>query len=133
MSFRSKFQRFMYGRNGIDKLTNGLFVLYIILLIGNVFLRSWIIYGGEFLLVALILFRTFSKNIYQRRRESAVFEGVWKKVSTPFTRLKNWIRDRKTHSYRKCPHCKVVLRLPKKKGEHGVVCPKCKNEFRVKI
>lgn len=133
MSFRSKVQQFMYGRNGIDKLTNFLFVIYLILLFTNLFFRSWIVYGAELVLVVLIVFRAFSKNIYKRRMENAIFERLWKKVKAPFIRFKNRIRDRKTHSYRKCPNCKVVLRLPKKKGEHGVVCPQCKTEFRVKI
>ena len=133
MSFRSKFQQFMYGRNGIDKLTNFVFVIYLILLFANLVFRSPIVYGIELLLVVLIFFRAFSKNIYARRKENAIFERIWKKITDPVKRLKNRIRDHKTHSYRKCPNCKVVLRLPKKKGEHGVVCPQCKNEFKVKI
>jgi hypothetical protein len=31
-----------------------------------------------------------------------------------------------------CPHCKANLRLPRKKGKHSVVCPRCKERFEVK-
>lgn len=42
-------------------------------------------------------------------------------------------RDRKTHVYVKCPSCQNNLRLPKEKGKHIVVCPCCKNRFKIKI
>ena len=42
-----------------------------------------------------------------------------------FVLRKNKFRDRKTHVYRKCPHCKAQIRLPKVKGEHKCACPKC--------
>lgn len=32
-----------------------------------------------------------------------------------------------------CPYCLQKMRLPNKKGKHGVDCPKCKNHFMVKI
>ena len=35
--------------------------------------------------------------------------------------------------YRRCPGCRVTLRLPKRKGKHTVVCPKCGRRFEVKI
>ena len=34
--------------------------------------------------------------------------------------------------YKKCIHCKTVLRLPLKKGVHTVKCPNCKKRFEVK-
>ncbi|MGM9680894.1 MAG: hypothetical protein ACI3XR_05260 [Eubacteriales bacterium] len=39
----------------------------------------------------------------------------------------------KDHVYRTCPMCLANIRLPKKKGEHRVRCPKCNNLFEVKI
>ena len=32
-----------------------------------------------------------------------------------------------------CPACKAQLRVKNQKGEHGVRCPKCRYEFKVKI
>ena len=32
-----------------------------------------------------------------------------------------------------CPHCNRTIRLPNKKGKHGVDCPICKKHYEVKI
>ena len=45
---------------------------------------------------------------------------------------KRKLTDRE-HVYKKCPHCRAQLRLPRKKGEHDVCCPRCKVTFSVKI
>ena len=130
---RSALYKFMYGRYGVDKLGNCLLITYVIFIflqtILNLFIHSWIfdivcslISLG---LVALILFRMLSRNLQKRRRENEVFCG--------FIKLqKNKYRDRKTHVYRKCPGCSATLRLPKAKGKHSVVCPRCKNRFSVR-
>ena len=75
-------------------------------------------------LIYIIFFRMMSRNIQKRRRENDRFCGFFKL-------RRNKFRDRKTHVYKKCPHCKAVLRLPKAKGKHTVICPRCKNRFSV--
>ncbi|MFR2916862.1 MAG: hypothetical protein ACLTKQ_08005 [Acutalibacteraceae bacterium] len=40
---------------------------------------------------------------------------------------------RKTHVFKKCPGCKAVLRLPRKKGKHTVNCPHCHKNFTVHV
>ena len=85
-------------------------------------------YAIQFLpmiLIFVIFYRIFSRNIQKRRQENEKFCGFFKLI-------RNRFRDRKTHVYRKCPKCKAVLRLPKAKGKHTVVCPRCKNRFEVK-
>ena len=42
-------------------------------------------------------------------------------------------KERKEYKYLKCPFCKAQLRVRNQKGDHGVRCPKCRKEFRVKI
>lgn len=130
---RNKLYRFMYGRYGGDRLNNLLtwvYAVWIILLsIISVFTDSiwfslfyWVSSGA---LCFWIIFRMFSRNIPARRKENDAFFGF-------FRLRKNKFRDRKTHVYRKCPQCKAVLRLPKAKGKHFVVCPRCKNRFEVR-
>ena len=130
---RNRLYRFMYGRYGGDRLNNVLtwtYAIWIILFsIISLFVDSiwislfyWISSGA---LCFWILFRMFSRNIPARRKENDAFCGF-------FRLRKNKFRDRKTHVYRKCPHCKAVLRLPKAKGKHFVVCPRCKNRFQVR-
>ena len=133
MKFQDKVIRFMYGRNGNDKLNQALFWVYFVILLVNIFLKSIVLWILELLLVALYLFRFFSRAIYRRQKENRAFLKIWNKFTGFFKLQKNKFRDRKTHVYRKCEHCRAVLRLPKKPGKHTVRCPQCGKTFSVKI
>lgn len=131
--------RLMYGRYGTDTLNKVLLGCYVAVVliysIVSLFIPStatktngiltlcYVLLTG--VLIALIFFRMFSRNILKRRRENERFCGFFKL-------LRNRFRDRKTHVYRKCPKCHAVLRLPKAKGKHSVVCPRCRERFQVK-
>ena len=128
------FFRFFSGRYGSDTLNKTLTWIYIIGVILYMIVTLFIpphplVYFAYFVLssgmMVWIFFRMFSRNIAARRRENEKFCGFFKL-------RRNKFRDRKTHVYRKCPKCKAVLRLPKSKGKHFVVCPRCKNRFEVK-
>lgn len=123
----------MYGRYGTDTLGNVMLVSYIAVIILYTFIgffvdviwfdvAVWLISTA---LAITVFYRMFSRKIAKRRRENERFCGFFKL-------LKNRFKDRKTHVYRKCPECKAVLRLPKAKGKHTVVCPRCKKRFIVK-
>ena len=131
--FTDKVIRFMYGRNGNDKLNRALFWVYFILLLANIIFKSTVLWVLELLLVVLYMFRFLSRNIYRRQKENRAFLKIWNKISGYFKLQRNKIRDRKTHVYRKCSHCHATLRLPKKKGKHTVRCPKCNQTFSVNI
>jgi uncharacterized C2H2 Zn-finger protein len=128
-----KFYRFMYGRYGTDTLSKvmiGVYLAFVLICtIVSIFVRSiWFslfYYVVASALVVWMFSRMFSRNIAARKRENDKFCGFFKL-------RRNKFRDRKTHVYRKCPSCKAVLRLPKAKGKHFVVCPRCKNRFEVK-
>ncbi len=138
-NFKNKLYRFMYGRYGGDTLNKVLLWVYVFvvvaywvasLLISPTALRTkqilWLCYIlVSTLLIVWIFFRMFSRNIVKRRQENDRFCGFFKL-------LRNRARDRKTHVYRKCPQCRAVLRLPRAKGRHYVVCPRCRKRFRVK-
>lgn len=123
----------MYGRYGTDTLSKvmiGVYLAFVLICtIVSIFVRSiWFslfYYVVASALVVWMFSRMFSRNIAARKRENDKFCGFFKL-------RKNKFRDRKTHVYRKCPSCKAVLRLPKAKGKHFVVCPRCKNRFEVK-
>lgn len=131
MRFREKLIRFMYGRNGFDKLCLGMLWTTVILSFVNIFFRSFIIWILEYALIFLCVFRVLSKNIYKRQRENRWFINLWNKIKGFFKLQKSKFRDRKTHIYRTCPHCKSNLRLPKRKGKHTVKCPKCNLRFDI--
>ena len=132
--FKSKLYRFMYGRYGTDTLGNVMLITYFVIVLlhtflgffwGNVWIdvAVWLISSA---LAITVITRMFSRKVAKRRRENERFCGFFKLI-------RNKIRDRKTHVYRKCPDCKAVLRLPRAKGKHTVVCPCCKNRFDVHI
>ena len=131
--FKNKLYNFMYGRYGYDTLGKTLLWVYlgivIIYTVISFFIESALLYVFYLIsssaLVIYIIWRAMSRNIAARRAENEKFCGF-------FRLRKNKWRDRKTHVYRKCPSCKAVLRLPKSKGKHTVVCPRCKNRFEVR-
>ena len=123
----------MYGRYGADEFYKFLMSVWIVLVMMNFILRNAVIGAAVTALLVYMYFRVLSKNIGKRRRENEIYL----KISEPFRSFLRIsvlkFRDRKTHCYRKCPHCKKMLRLPKRKGKHSVCCPQCKNNFDVKI
>ena len=135
--FKNKLYRFMYGRYGTDTLNKVYLGVYIavvlIYAIGSIFIkndRAYSIVTAIYMvltlsLIFLVFYRMMSRKIDKRRRENERFCGFFKLI-------KNRFRDRKTHVYRKCPKCRAVLRLPKARGKHNVVCPRCKNRFKVR-
>ena len=133
MRFREKLVRFMAGRYGVDQLSNFIFAVVMIIIVINIFVNSIILSVVYMLLWGWSIFRMMSRNIYKRQKENAGFLKLWNPVKGYFKLMKNKWRDRKTHVYKKCPKCKSVLRLPKKKGTHTVKCPKCSERFEVII
>lgn len=155
--------RFMYslfnffrGRYGIDNIFYAFCVVAVILSVVNLFVHSWILQLIVYLLFVLAVVRAMSRNLSKRSEESRKFgaflsrlqgrpsavtidpsakkrNGPFSKIKSKFSLLKRMFKDRKTHCYVKCPNCKKVLRLPKKKGVHTVKCPNCSESFKVKI
>ena len=137
MKFKERIYRFMYGRYGADSLSRFMLVLYIINSFLGIIIQNKvvdiIIWLFSFILLILMFFRMFSKNIYKRQYENGKYLRIKNKILEYFRYVGNKWKFRKTHVYRKCPSCKSRLKLPKKKGNHGVRCPKCSNNFSVKI
>ncbi|MBE6757298.1 MAG: hypothetical protein E7552_01950 [Ruminococcaceae bacterium] len=126
--------RFMQGRYGVDALQKALLWVYCGVIVLNLFAGSWMLMSAEFVLIGFWLFRTLSRNIPARMREN---EWYLKRSESArrFGKLqKNRWRDRKTHVYRTCPHCKATVRLSKaNRGRHACDCPRCRKEFSVRI
>lgn len=131
--FKMALINFMDGRNGTDEYNRFLVVLWLILWVVTLFLPIPLLLILSLFLIGYSLFRSFSRNIQKRQAENAKYLAIKKKVVQFFKRQKNRLRDIKTHRYRKCPQCKAILRLPLKKGEIAVDCPRCKEHFTVNI
>lgn len=129
------FNRFMYGRYGIDKLNVFLAVLLIVLTVVSVFLKDtprYILQVFYTIGYVLFLFRYFSKNINKRRAENEKFQKITASGKKYFKFKYRQMTDR-DFKYFKCPKCSATLRVPKRKGNITVTCPVCKNKFDKKI
>lgn len=135
--FLQKFAVFMQGRYGYDKLNAFIGVVFFILWFINIFVFNFfatiILDIILLLLIALILFRTFSRNINKRSLENRKFCVVYDKVKNFCNLTVRKFKDRKDFRYLKCPMCKAQLRVKNKKGVHTVRCPRCGSEFEKKI
>jgi len=127
MKWQNKIQKFMYGRYGIDELYHFLFVLYIIVLIINLFFQNTWFMIIELVIVFIMFFRVFSKKIYKRSNENQLYLKIKRKLFKPFKEFKRNIKD-KNHVYKKCSKCKTILKLPLPStwGIKRAKCPKCK-------
>lgn len=123
---------FMYGRSGPDSLYKASMYLCMGLMLINIFAHSAVIFVISWALLIWSVFRALSKNIYKRQQENIRFLQLADKVRKKLGIMKTMLTD-KEHSYKKCPKCKTVLRLPRKQGDHTVSCPKCHEDFKIKI
>ncbi|HWQ74287.1 MAG TPA: hypothetical protein VN441_03140 [Syntrophomonas sp.] len=136
-NFKDKLVRFMSGRYGIDQLYYALLAVFFVLAVADALIRSptisallgILIYG----VLIWMVFRTFSRNVYQRRLENEKFMKLWNPVKARSSLTIRRIKEIKTHRFRQCPHCQAILRLPRRAGKHTVKCPRCHNKFEIRI
>ena len=143
MKFREKLARFLYGRYGADSLYNALFIGELILLFLGAVLSvlakiepvlaavAIIMYALALIALFYAMFRFFSRNIPERRKENE----AWLRFKAKFKPKKKpqLPHDTADHIFRSCPHCQSTLRLPRQKGKHEVKCPRCGGRFGVKV
>ena len=154
---REDYARFMYGRYGGDTLNRFLSGVYLALVVVGFILSAinrlhptaalsvvrMVLYYLSLALFLWTIFRMLSKKISKRQKENARFMRWWgnwqpyfrekAKKNEPKVRLfVNKMQDSE-HLYKKCPQCKAVLRLAKKRGKHTTRCPACGHKFNVRI
>ena len=132
MNFWYRLSRFMSGRYGIDTLFYVLVSVSIVFSFINLFVRSYLLQIFVYLLLLLAFLRVVSRNHNARYNENKLVENFINKIR----KKRDVYRQRRadtTHIYKKCPKCKAVLRLPRRKGKHTTICPKCNNSFKVNV
>lgn len=122
---------FMRGRYGTDDLNKFLLWLYIVLIGLNLFVRASFVAGMGLVVFVILMFRMFSRNIWKRQQENAGFLKFRRTAIQKYNLERDKWKFRKTHVYKKCPHCKATVRLPRIKGKHVCNCPACKKNFDV--
>lgn len=113
-----KLQDFMRGRNGFDDLNRALCIGYFVSFFLGAITHIGIFYMLEWLLFIFILYRTFSKKIWDRQQENTAFTG--------FVHLQKmrW-QYRGEYKVFRCKSCNKIVRVPRHKGKIEVTCPKC--------
>lgn len=121
--------RFMYGRYGSDQLNMALLAAYLLvwlvqLPLGRFHAVRMALEAVSLVLVLIVLFRTFSRNLERRRAENAKFLNWWLPVKNRIAIARQRRQD-KDHKYFVCKDCKTVCRVPAGKGRVEITCPKC--------
>lgn len=139
----------MKKRNGNDLISIVCYIFAAILFIISLFIS----YPYFFITAGIALpffiygiFRNLSTNVEKRQNEAQRFAFFFlkligkdmsmyqkpqkMKVKTVKVTL---IKDDHAHVLAECPYCSKKIRLPNKKGKHGVDCPNCHQHFQVKI
>ena len=126
---KNKLYKFMYGRYGNDQLNMFLLGLAVVLaLINSFFFKNTIVNILVWILLFVEIFRTYSRNIYQRRVENNKFLNLVAPIRKRYSLAKKQSQD-KEHKYFICPNCKQSVRVPKGRGKITITCPKCHTKF----
>lgn len=119
----------MYGRYGQDELALCMLALAVLLGFISVFPHLHAFYYVSLVLIALALYRCFSKNTYRRRLEREKYLRLIAKPQRFFRIQRRRFQERKTYDYYKCAGCGTYNRVPKGHGRIVITCPKCHNQF----
>lgn len=120
-----KLQRFMMGRYGIDHLNKLLFIVFFIITGASIFFPNIILQSLSLIVMVLLYFRAFSKNIYKRTQENLKYLKFTKKIKNFF----KGVKDAPRYKVFKCPTCGQKLRVPRGKGVITITCKKCHTKF----
>ena len=130
----------MQGRYGTDQLSRFLSVVVIVLIALNWISNAFLAFPGIILFVRIsgtvyavllfiIYFRTFSRNIPRRYAENQKYLALRNRIISFFGRSGHNSSQRIEYHIYKCPQCGQKIRIPRGKGRIIVRCPKCSTEF----
>ena len=122
----------MQGRYGVDSLSRFLSIVLLAIIILLMFIR--IPLSGTITLVILVIlyWRMFSRNIPKRYEENQKFLQIRDKLLGRFSDFGSNMSQMKDYHIYKCPRCNQKIRIPRGKGHIMVRCPKCGYEFHKK-
>lgn len=133
--FKAWLGRVMAGRYGTDDLNKLLLGICWVLVLVNLFVRGiagYIVGGAAFAVLALLILRTFSRNIQRRYAENVKYTAIRSRIFTWLRQRKLRFERRKEFRYFDCPGCGVTNRVPRGKGRIEITCPKCGKQFERK-
>lgn len=98
--FREMLVRFMRGRYGTDQLYMGMLVLALALMLVNLFAGWSVLTLITWVLLALMLFRSFSRNVGRRSLENLKFLKLWQPVRNKAGLTIRRLKEFRTHRFR---------------------------------
>ena len=139
-NLRYRFAVFMQGRYGTDQLSRFLSTIVIVLLLLEWISNHFLAFPGilpfvriagfvNAVLLFVIYFRTFSRNIPRRYAENQKYLALRDRISSFFGKSGHTASQRIEYHIYKCPTCRQKIRIPRGKGRIMVRCPKCSTEF----
>lgn len=124
-----KFQRFMVGRYGLDKLsTTLLYSGLAIVLLFTIFRLPLISFIG-WAAVIFSYYRIFSKQRTKRYQENQKFLAFKNQLTREWNKRRNRFYQRKSYKFYSCPNCHKEVRVPRHKGKIKITCPRCHEQF----
>jgi LSD1 subclass zinc finger protein len=137
----NRFRNLFVGRYGIKGINVPLAVLGAFMVLWSFVIQNASPLMGGLVLLAIAVWRSFSKKIEKRRQEDLAFQYLWHMLKT---KLKNlWARlkgafsskpswaDKHYKTFR-CPKCRQKLRVPRGKGKVRITCSRCQTRFERK-
>ena len=139
-NLRYRFALFMQGRYGTDQLSRFMSIVVLILIAANWIAGNFLAFPGSLqfikisgivyaVLLFLIYFRTFSRNIPARYAENQKYLSIKSKIGSFFGGKGRSASQHIEYHIYKCPQCNQKIRIPRGKGRIMVRCPKCGTEF----
>ena len=134
LPMRERLIRFMQGRYGLDRLSQVMMIVGLVIVFIAAFVRrpaivSNLIYLAGVVIVVLGYVRVFSRNYQKRYNENQKFLNLTSGLTRRFGKEKYMMEQRKTYRIFTCPGCKQKIRIPKGKGKIEISCPKCHTKF----
>jgi DNA-directed RNA polymerase subunit RPC12/RpoP len=112
----------MRERYGLDELGKVILLVTAIFSVCGGFAQNTILYSLGWIGIVIFVYRTMSKQIYDRSEENTKFLRYMKLWSLKMD-------YRKTARIYMCPQCGKMIRVPKGRGKIQITCPKCGNKI----
>lgn len=126
-------KKFSEGRNGLDLWNYIIFAVDVVLIAVGILAHSYLPFCIAFLLLIIFIYRAMSRNLAKREKENQIFSETGKAIAKQHKLNRLRWTDRKTHVYKKCPACRRVLRVKRRKGPKDIHCPYCNADFKIVI
>ena len=122
----------MRGRNGVDELGNFALGLALVLVIANVFLRTFVMSVLALVLMGYAWWRMSSKNLSAREGENRAFVSLLGPIRPWVRNPRAAFAEARAYKHFKCPSCGQRVRVPRGKGKLRVRCPRCAEKFEAR-